>query len=79
MIGLIVRLLSGTVVKYLLGAAAIGAAWLWVKTHYEGKGRLKERAEIVEAGKANARKADAARRRVDKIPDSGLRDRYFRD
>ena len=79
MIALIVRFLAGTFGKYLLGGVAILAAWAYVKYSYEAKGRAKERAEIIEAGKKNADKADKARKRIDRIPDRRLRDRYYRD
>ena len=79
MIGLIVKFLSGTLGRALLGALAIGGVWLWVKTYYESKGAAREVARIVEAGQENARKASAARRSVDRIPDGSLRDRYYRD
>lgn len=79
MIGWIVSFLSGTIGRLLLGGGAILAAWLFVKTHYESKGAMKERERSMEAGRENARKAKAARQRVDKIPDASLRDRYFRD
>lgn len=79
MMSLIVRFLAGTVGKWLLGGAAILAAWAYVKYSYEAKGRAKERADIIEAGKKNADKADKARKRIDRIPDKRLRDRYYRD
>jgi len=79
MIGLIIKFLSGTIGRALLGALAVGGAWLAVKVYYEGKGAQRERVAIVEAGQKNARKANAARARVDRIPDSKLHDRYFRD
>lgn len=79
MISWLVSFLSGTIGRALLGGAAILAAWLWVKTYYEGKGAAREVARQVEAGRINAGKASRARARVDKIPDSDLRDRYFRD
>lgn len=80
MIGWIVSLLSGTIGRALLGALAIGGAWLAVKVYYEGKGAQRERTAIVEAGQKNARKSREARRRVERIPDGpSLRDRYFRD
>jgi hypothetical protein len=79
MIALIVKFLASTLGKYLLLGLGILAAWGFVKYKYESQGRAKERAEIIEAGKKNADKAKKARRRVDKIPDSRLRDRYYRD
>jgi len=79
MIGLITKFLAGTLGRVLLGALAIGGTWLAIKIYYEGRGADKERAKIVEAGKKNVLKSKAARRKVHSIPDSQLRDRYYRD
>jgi hypothetical protein len=79
MISLIVRFFAGTIGKYLLGGVAILAAWAYVKYSYEAKGRAKERAAIEKAGEKNERRSKAARRKIDLLPDSKLRDRYFRD
>ena len=65
--------------RCVLSGLAIGGAWLWVKLHYESAGRVKERAKIERAGDLNAQKSEAARRSVDRLPDSRLRDGYFRD
>ena len=78
MIAGIISFLSGTIGRLVVGALVIGGAWLWVKTHYEAKGAAKEVAKIVEAGAKNARTAAKIRAKVKLIPDSELRDHYFR-
>jgi len=42
-------------------------------------GAAKERGSIQKAGDANAKKADAVRKRVDSLPPERLRDKYARD
>ena len=64
----------------LLGTAAILAvAWFGFARHYENKGADKLAANIERAQNVKVKKATAARRSVDSIPDERLRDPYFRD
>lgn len=77
--GLIISFISGTLGRLVLGGGAILAAWLFVKTYYEGKGAAKEVAAIQKRGETNARKARKIRRDVKKLSDDELIDHYFRD
>ncbi len=43
------------------------------------RGVEKERASVEKRGEINARKADEARRAVERLPADRLRDRHFRD
>lgn len=43
------------------------------------RGRQTERASVEKRGEINARKADEARRAVQRLPGDRLRDRHFRD
>jgi hypothetical protein len=79
MISWIVSFLSGTIGRILLSGLSILGVWLFIKLYYEEKGASKERARAVEAGRINAGKARAIRKRIEKVPSSSLRDRYFRD
>ena len=45
----------------------------------EQRGVMNERASVEKRGEANARKADDARRSVERLPPDRLRDRWFRD
>jgi hypothetical protein len=77
----------GMIIAFLVSplgriAAAIGiglSMWAFVKFHYEAAGAAKATEKFQQAGERNARKAEAARRSVDAVPDDRLRDRYFRD
>lgn len=62
-------------------AVAVGclvAFFAW-DTSRVNKGRQLERAAVEQRGEANARKADAARRAVERVPADRLKDRYVRD
>lgn len=45
----------------------------------EQRGVMNERAGVEKRGEANARKADDARRSVERLPTDRLRDKFFRD
>ena len=64
--------LAGTV-----GILAI--AWFAFAKHYENKGASSVVAQLEKKAETNAKKAETARRSVDRIPDERLRDKYFRD
>lgn len=64
----------------LLGTAAILAvAWFGFARHYENKGAEKLAANIERAQDVKVKKATAARRSVDRVPDERLRDQFFRN
>lgn len=65
-------------VRIFIGLGIITAALAWDHSRVE-KGRSQERAKIEERGKTNARKAETARRDVDRLPADRLRDKYCRD
>ena len=54
-------------------------AWFAFAKHYENKGASRVVAQLEKKAETNAKKAETARRSVDRIPDERLRDRYFRD
>lgn len=62
---------------------AVGGGVLVVFFLYDNSrvntGRQQERAAVEKRGEVNAKKAEVARRSVDRIPDDRLRDRHFRD
>lgn len=65
-------------VRLAIVAGILVAALAWDNSRVN-KGRQQERAAIEKRGEINAKKAEAARRSVDRIPDERLRDRHFRD
>ncbi len=60
-------------------ALMLAAAWFGFARHYENKGASRVVAQIEKKANDNAKKADAARRSVEHLPDERLRDKYFRD
>ena len=65
-------------VRIAIGAGIIVAFFAWDNSRVN-KGRQIEKAAVEKRGEINARKAETARRSVDRIPDERLRDRWFRD
>lgn len=63
----------------VVGLAGIVALWAAFALHYEHKGAAKVIAKVEASASRNADKADAARAAVSRLPDSKLKDRYFRD
>ena len=65
-------------VRIAMGLGVLVAFLAWDNSRIE-KGRAQERQAVEKRGEINARKAESARRSVDRIPDERLRDRFFRD
>lgn len=68
--------------RVALGAGVVVALFglrAWDKQHQQAIGAGKVVAKIEKAANENARKADDARRSVDRVPADRLRDRYARD
>lgn len=63
----------------LILVSALVAALMINNSHQRSIGAQKVAAKIEKATNENVKKADAARRSVDGIPDSGLFDNYRRD
>ena len=65
----------------LFAAIGLGVISLraWDIHHQRAIGAERIVAKMEKASNANAKKADAARNSVDKLPDERLRDKYFRD
>ena len=61
-----------------IAVGCLVAFFAW-DTSRVNKGRQLERAAVEKRGEANARKADAARRSVERVPADRLCDRYSRD
>ena len=69
----------GVLVIVGVALVALVAFWQADRVVQRSVGANKEIAKIEKRANANATKADAARRSVDKLPPDGLRDTYFRD
>lgn len=61
------------------GLVALVGLRAWDKQHQQAIGAGKVVAKIEKAANENARKADDARRSVDRLPADRLRDRFTRD
>jgi predicted negative regulator of RcsB-dependent stress response len=61
------------------GIVALFGLRAWDKQHQQAIGAGKVVAKIEKAANENARKADDARRSVERVPADRLRDRYARD
>lgn len=82
MIGLVKAFIGGNVLYLGLGAGFLALVIGWDssrKANWVNTGVQKERASVEKRGEINARKADEARRAVERIPADRLRDRHFRD
>jgi hypothetical protein len=65
-----------------LASAAVVSVIGWDnsrKAQWVQRGVQNERASVEKRGEINARKAEDARRSVERLPDDRLRDRWFRD
>ena len=70
----------GLKIALVLGIVATVATWDHGRIKQaENRGVQTERASVVKRGEINARKANEARRGVERIPDNRLRDAHFRD
>jgi hypothetical protein len=70
----------GLKIGLAVGLLAMVATWDRGRLRQaEQRGMQTERASVEKRGEANARKADDARRGVERLPDDKLRDRHFRD
>jgi hypothetical protein len=70
----------GLKIALALGLVAMVATWDRGRIKQaERRGIQQERASVLQRGETNARKAESARRSVERIPDNRLRDKYFRD
>lgn len=69
----------GTWVVLGVAVVALLALWQGDRALQRSVGASKEIAKIEKRATANAQKADAARRSVDRIPDAELHDKYTRD
>jgi len=62
------------------GLFASLVAWrAWDIHEQRSIGEAQAQAQMEKAANANAKKAEKAARSVDALPDSGLRDKFFRD
>ena len=78
----IAALLAGWPARVGIIASAVAALIglrAWDKQHQQAIGAGKVVAKIEKAANENARKADDARRSVERVPADRLRDRYARD
>lgn len=69
----------GSIGIVLVALVALVALWQGDRALQRSVGASKEIAKIEKRATANAQKADAARRSVDKLPADGLLDKYTRD
>ena len=69
----------GTIGIAVCAVVALLALWQGDRALQRSVGASKEIAKIEKRSLANAQKADAARRSVDKLPPDGLLDKHFRD
>lgn len=69
----------GTIGVVVAAVVALLALWQGDRALQRSVGANKEVAKIEKRATANAQKADAARRSVDKLPADGLLDKYTRD
>ena len=69
----------GTLVVLGVAVVALLALWQGDRALQRSVGASKEIAKIEKRSLANAQKADAARRSVDKLADAELHDKYTRD
>lgn len=78
----ILALFAGHGLKFaaVFGMLAMLGTWDWKRIRQaENRGAESVRVEAERKSNANARKADTARRTVDRIPDERLRDKFCRD
>lgn len=82
MIALVKAFVGGNVLYLGIGATLVTLVIGWDssrKANWVKRGVEQERASVIQRGEINARKADEARRAVERIPADRLRDRHFRD
>jgi len=65
--------------RFLGTLVLLAVAWFGFARHYEQKGADELAANIEKAQNVKVKKATSARRSVDRVPDDGLFDQYFRD
>ena len=76
---MILAFLASRLGQAAIVAAGIVALLVAFASHERSKGEAKAVAKMERNANANAAKAEAARRYVDKLPADGLRDKFFRD
>lgn len=70
----------GLKIGLAVGLVAMVATWDRGRIRQaEQRGVMNERASVIERGNINARKAEDARRSVERLPPDRLRDKHFRD